>query len=89
MTKAAAQPNPPKRKTPPSAGAPEQAAAPIFRPPLKPRPKLFVALLVVLGAWVGVLVTIYFVTVYPNRDRHLKPVSPLSTEPTMNHAVAR
>ena len=34
-------------------------------PPLKPRRKLFVGLLVALGAWVAILLTLYFTTVYP------------------------
>ena len=79
---AAAPPNSSKRKTPPAReAASETADAPIFRPPLKPQPKLFVALLGVLGAWVGVLLTIYFVTVFPTRDRHLVPVTPAATGP--------
>ena len=41
-----------------------------FKPPLKPRRGLFVALLGVFAVWVGVLLTMYFVTVYPNRHHH-------------------
>lgn len=33
--------------------------------PLKPRRKLFVGLLVAFGAWVAILLTLYFTTVYP------------------------
>jgi hypothetical protein len=34
-------------------------------PPLKPRRKLFVGLLVALGAWIAILLTLYFATIYP------------------------
>ena len=34
-------------------------------PPLKPQRKLFVGLLVGFVAWVGVLLTLYFTTIYP------------------------
>jgi hypothetical protein len=34
-------------------------------PPLKPRRKLFVGLLVALGAWIAILLTLYFTTIYP------------------------
>lgn len=40
-----------------------------FLPPLKPVPKLFAALLVGFAIWLGVLLTLYFQTVYPLR-RH-------------------
>jgi hypothetical protein len=36
--------------------------------PLKPRPKLFWALMLVFAIWLGALLTLYFKTVYP--DRH-------------------
>ena len=35
--------------------------------PLKPRPKLFLAMLLVFAVWLGILVTLYFKTVYPLR----------------------
>jgi hypothetical protein len=34
-------------------------------PPLKPRRKLFIGLLIALGAWVAILLTLYFTTIYP------------------------
>jgi hypothetical protein len=34
-------------------------------PPLKPQRKLFIGLLVGFGAWVAVLLTLYFTTIYP------------------------
>ena len=53
----------------------EDAAPPRvqFKPPLKPRPGLFYGLLGLLGVWVGVLLTLYFVTVFPNRHQHVEP----------------
>jgi hypothetical protein len=36
--------------------------------PLKPRPKLFWALMLSFAIWLGALLTLYFKTVYP--DRH-------------------
>jgi hypothetical protein len=48
-------------------------AGPAFKPPLRPRPGLFYATLGMLGVWVGVLLTLYFVTVYPNRHHHVEP----------------
>jgi hypothetical protein len=44
--------------------------APVFKAPLKPRPKLFYALLGVLGVWVALLLVLYFTTVFPHRDEH-------------------
>ena len=35
--------------------------------PLKPRPKLFAALMIGFAIWLGVLLTLYFKTVYPMR----------------------
>ena len=35
--------------------------------PLKPRPKLFAVLLISFLIWLGVLLTLYFRTVYPMR----------------------
>lgn len=46
---------------------PEVAATAGDVAPLTPRPRLFVALLVVFGAWLGVLVWMYVTTVYPQR----------------------
>lgn len=37
-----------------------------FRPPLKPHPRAFWGMLVLWAAWVGVLLAIYFKTVYPS-----------------------
>jgi hypothetical protein len=35
--------------------------------PLKPRPKLFWALLIFFVIWIGALLALYFKTVYPHR----------------------
>jgi len=55
-----------------NASAPKKKAAeqqaPIVVVPLKPQRKLFAGLLVVFAAWVGILLTLYFTTIYP---RHL------------------
>jgi hypothetical protein len=37
--------------------------------PLKPRPRLFVALCAIFALWVGALLLMYFKTVYPSRHR--------------------
>jgi hypothetical protein len=66
----------------PAPAAPQPPTAPVFKPPLKPRPGLFYALLGLVGVWVGVLLTLYFVTVYPARHRHVEP-DPASVAPTV------
>jgi hypothetical protein len=42
-------------------------AAVEFRPPLKPHRGVFIILCIVLAVWVGVLLVMYFKTVYPQR----------------------
>ena len=69
----------------PREAAPAKAVAPSqppveFLPPLKPRPRLFYALLTGIALWVGVLLGLYFVTVYPNRD-HAKSDRPTDAPP--------
>ena len=54
-------------RTPPAAAA-DAPPTPDFRPPLKPRPRLFYSLLAVLAVWVISLLVMYFTTVYPNRS---------------------
>ena len=62
-------------KTPPPAAAadkprtykqPQPPAEPACAP-LKRRPKLFVGLLLLFAIWLGILLTLYFKTVYPLR----------------------
>ena len=51
-----------------NASAPKsKPSQPTFKssPPLKPRRKLFVGLLAALGAWIAILLTLYFTTIYP------------------------
>ncbi len=51
--------------------------------PLKQRPKLFVLLFVIFALWLGALLTLYFVTVYPSRHRGLPAAAPRpTTSPT-------
>ena len=37
--------------------------------PLKPKPKLFTALLIGFALWLGALLTLYYTTVYPLRHQ--------------------
>ena len=67
--KKAARDSSPNEKTQ-SAPTPRVA----FKPPLKPRPGLFYAMLGLFGVWVGILLTLYFVTVYPNRHHRVEPL---------------
>ena len=46
-------------------GQPQEQRGPVFLPPLKPRPALFILLSVVLLAWLGVLVWMKLKTVKP------------------------
>ena len=57
MKKTATRPAPPAKKEPEAPPA----------TPLRPRPKLFIALLVLFAIWLGILLTLYFKTVYPLR----------------------
>ena len=53
----------------PSKEVADARPAPQFKPPFKPRRRLFYALLGLLGVWVAVLIVMYFVTVYPTRKQ--------------------
>jgi hypothetical protein len=53
--------------------SPGLSQALIFRPPLKRRPGLFYGLLGLLGIWIAVLLTLYFVSVRPYRATHEAP----------------
>ncbi|HEY7089433.1 MAG TPA: hypothetical protein VH518_15150 [Tepidisphaeraceae bacterium] len=49
------------------------------RPPLTPRPKLFILLVLIFAAWIAALLTMYFTSVYP--ERHHPPVTqPVATD---------
>ena len=47
--------------------APAPPAAAQCAPLLKPHPRLFAAIMVTFAIWLGVLLTLYFKTVYPER----------------------
>ena len=53
------------------------------RPPFKPRPLLFYGLLTGFALWVGVLLGLYFFTVYPTRHTHAKPAADAPTAGTV------
>jgi len=60
-------PNPPAPKKPTK--IPRKSGLPIPpEPPLKPRRKLFVALLIAMALWILLLLILYMTTVYPHRD---------------------
>ena len=68
MKKAAPSDSPAKRRpdhAPASTSTP--AHVPLFKPPLKPRPRVFYVMLGLFGAWVGLLLTLYFTTIFPHR----------------------
>ncbi|HEV2296321.1 MAG TPA: hypothetical protein VGR35_20935 [Tepidisphaeraceae bacterium] len=49
-----------------NASAPKSTKPPFIPgPPLRPQRKLFVGLLIGFAAWVAVLLTLYFTTIYP------------------------
>ena len=52
----------------------QPVSAPVFRPPLRPRRRLFYGLLGVLALWIVALLILYFKTVYPTRDQQPAPV---------------
>lgn len=45
-----------------------------FLPPLKPRPRLVIALAVVFALWIAFLLVLYFVTIFPHRHER-RPVT--------------
>jgi len=51
--------------------------------PLKPRRGLFVLSLCAFAAWIGVLLWVYFTTVYPSRHTPTQPPRPRATVPTL------
>ena len=77
-----------KDRTPPAAAeTASPGPAPDFRPPLKPRPRLFYSLLAVLAAWVIGLLVLYATTVYPNRLSQQRPQA--DPAETAEEAVSR
>jgi len=62
----------------------EPLPAPVFKPPLKPRPRLFYALLGMLVLWIVALAVLYVKTVYPMHKQHAAPVNePSAVEKTV------
>ena len=60
----------PRAKRKPDPATPERAPdrpAPAFKAPFKPRPRLFYVMLGLVGIWIGLLLTLYFITVFPHR----------------------
>lgn len=47
--------------------------APLFLPPLRPRKSLMIALGLILLIWMGILLAMYFRTVYPLRHENPRP----------------
>lgn len=64
MKRPAGKPGSPAKKEYQSKAAVEE---PVACQPLKRRPRLFAALMVLFLIWLGVLLTLYFRTVYPMR----------------------
>ncbi len=54
--------------------------APLSVNPLRARKKLFVALCGVFAIWVALLLTMYFVTVYPQRHHATSPLNTSAPE---------
>jgi hypothetical protein len=58
--------------------------------PMKPRPRLFVALLIVFAVWVGVLVMMYFTTVRAHHQRRRPPApQPRATAAVLETPAAK
>jgi len=68
MKKAAPSDSRAKRK-PDSAPASTSTPAhvPLFKAPLKPRPRAFYVMLGLFGVWVALLLTLYVTTIFPHR----------------------
>jgi len=66
--KAAQQAAPPAPSTPP-------AGSLSYTTVLKPQPKLLVILWIIFAVWVGLLLTMYFTTIYPIRHNRTLPSS--------------
>ena len=63
----------------PAPSRPAQPSAPALIP-FKPRPKLFVVLVVLFGAWIAALLALYILRVYPARHSHPVMVHPATVE---------
>jgi hypothetical protein len=68
----------------PKSSAKEPLPAPVFKPPLRPRRRLFYILLGLLALWSVALVILYVRTVYPTLKQHAAPESePTAVEKTI------
>ena len=72
---------PGKPKSESKVSAPDQSPPQTPPEPLRPHPKLFVALFVAFLLWLGVLVTMYFKTVYPYRASQTSTGADAGTRP--------
>jgi hypothetical protein len=82
--------DPVSRKSAPATRDAKTAPAPSFKPPFTPRPGIFYLLLGMVGVWVVILLTLYFVTVYPTRREHPLPsVSAESPQQPVESTVPR
>jgi hypothetical protein len=65
------------QQQPPRKGSKPNAPPELPPPrPLKPRPGLFVTLLILFALWTGFLIWMYVKTVYPTRGQRPDPIEP-------------
>ena len=51
--------------------------------PLKPRPRLFAALMLLMALWIAFLLILYFTTVYPKRNQG-QPIAAITLPPHLS-----
>lgn len=59
--------------SPAPAAATDSAPAPAFLPPMKPSRRMFLVGAGLVAIWLGTLLTLYFLTIYPNRAARRSP----------------
>lgn len=69
-----------KHRDPGLSDRPTVGMQPKFCAPFRPRRKLLYGLIAAMAAWIGVLLTMYFVTVHPYRSRLVAPPTKLPSE---------
>lgn len=88
MSKKAARGAKARDRVPPRTGG-DSARAPGQRPaslpPFKPRPGLFYGLLTAFALWVGILLGLYFLTVYPHRRANTERPADAPQQQTISH----
>jgi hypothetical protein len=68
MKKAApSDPRSHRKPDPAQARSAPTSHTPTFKPPLKPRPRVFYVMLGLFGVWVALLLALYFTTILPHR----------------------